>query len=82
MKRVCELHFEGRIEEAAELGRELEDVYDALSITSNPIPVKAAMGLLGFGVGDPRLPLVPATGMQLERLRAMLERHQLLGTHV
>lgn len=82
MKRVCELHFEGRVEEAAELGRQLEDVYETLSITSNPIPVKAAMELLGFGVGEPRLPLVPATGMQIERLRAMLERHQLLGTHV
>lgn len=82
MKRVCELYFEGNVDEAVELGRQLEDVYETLSITSNPIPVKAAMGLLGFGVGDPRLPLVPATGMQVERLRAMLERHQLLGTHV
>jgi hypothetical protein len=37
--------------------------------------------LLGFEVGAPRLPLVEASGMQQERIRAMLERHELVATH-
>jgi 4-hydroxy-tetrahydrodipicolinate synthase len=81
MKRVVELWREGREQEARELGTELEDVYETLGITTNPIPVKAAMQLLGFDVGVPRLPLVEATGMEVERIRAMLERHELVATH-
>jgi 4-hydroxy-tetrahydrodipicolinate synthase len=75
MRRVCELWQAGSEAEATELGTSLDDVYETLMVTSNPIPVKAAMQLLGFEVGDPRLPLTPATSMQVERVRSMLERH-------
>lgn len=81
MKQVVELWNEQRHDDARELGAQLEDVYETLGITTNPIPVKAAMQLLGFDVGPPRLPLVEATGMQLERIRAMLERHELAVAH-
>jgi 4-hydroxy-tetrahydrodipicolinate synthase len=81
MKQVVELYRDGRENEARELAAELEDVYETLGITTNPIPVKAAMALLGFEVGAPRLPLVDATGMQQERIRAMLERHELVAAH-
>ena len=82
MKQVCELWHQGREAEAREAAEELEDVYETLNLTSNPIPVKAAMELLGFEVGAPRLPLVEATGMQRERIRAMLDRHELVGSRV
>jgi hypothetical protein len=39
------------------------------------------MSLLGFEVGAPRLPLVEATGMQRERIRGMLDRHELGAAH-
>ncbi|MCW2928947.1 MAG: dihydrodipicolinate synthase [Thermoleophilia bacterium] len=81
MKRVVELWQEGREAEAREVASELEDVYETFGITTNPIPVKAAMSLLGFDVGAPRLPLVEASGMQTERIRAMLDRHQVGATH-
>jgi 4-hydroxy-tetrahydrodipicolinate synthase len=32
-----------------------------MTTTTSPIPVKAALGMLGFEVGEPRLPLVPPT---------------------
>ena len=82
MKQVVQLHREGREAEAHELGTRLEDVYETLGITTNPIPVRAAMSLLGFEVGAPRLPLVEATGLQRERIRAMLERIDLVTSHV
>ena len=39
---------------------ELADVYAALGVTTNPIPVKAALDLLGLPSGTLRLPLVEA----------------------
>lgn len=81
MKDVVELWQAGNESDARELGERLEDVYETLGITTNPIPVKAAMQLLGFEVGAPRLPLVEASGMQRERIRAMLERHELSALH-
>ncbi len=81
MRRVVELFNEGDEAAARELGVQLDDVYETLAIAPNPIPIRAAMALLGFDVGAPRLPLVEATGMQLERIRAMLERNNLLVTH-
>ncbi|MCZ4497117.1 MAG: Dihydrodipicolinate synthase [Thermoleophilia bacterium] len=81
MKRVVELWTDGNETAARELSASLDDVYETLGITTNPIPVKAAMALLGFHVGTPRLPLVEATSLQHERIRAMLERHELVTTH-
>ena len=57
----------------------LRDVYEALSVTANPIAVKAALNLLGHRVGGLRLPLVEADEDERPRVRAMLERHGLLA---
>jgi 4-hydroxy-tetrahydrodipicolinate synthase len=62
----------------SEIDAELQDVYEALSVTSNPIPVKAALNLLGHEVGGLRLPMVEADEHELSTVRAMLERHGLL----
>jgi 4-hydroxy-tetrahydrodipicolinate synthase len=50
-------------------------VYDLLRITTNPIPIKAALNLLGRGRG---LPLVPPTDDELARIRDCLARLGLL----
>ena len=56
---------------AAEQNR-LMPLIDALFCEVNPIPVKAALDLLGFDVGTPRLPLCPMEPEHLSRLRAAL----------
>lgn len=63
-----------------ELDAELQDVYAAMGVTTNPIPVKAALNLLGHRVGGLRLPLVEADERELAVIRAALERHGLLTT--
>jgi 4-hydroxy-tetrahydrodipicolinate synthase len=68
-------------ERRTEIDAELQDVYRALSVTSNPIPVKAALNLLGHRVGGLRLPMVPADEHELAAVRSMLEHHGLLHTH-
>jgi 4-hydroxy-tetrahydrodipicolinate synthase len=58
---------------------ELGDVFTALSVTTNPIPVKAALELLGHRVGGLRLPLVEADEAERDAVRVALERHGLLA---
>ena len=62
------------------IGKELEPVLDALAVTTNPIPVKAALNLLGHDVGGLRLPLVEATDEEKATVRAGLERAGALAT--
>ncbi len=69
----------GDMDRARALDAELSPLYDALSVTVNPIPVKAAVELLGFAVGEPRLPLVAATDAERAVVRAALERRGLLA---
>jgi 4-hydroxy-tetrahydrodipicolinate synthase len=57
----------------------LRDLYEALTVTTNPIPVKAALNMIGQDVGGLRLPLVDATEEEKAVIRAALERHQLLA---
>ena len=72
-----------RIIDEPESRREIEDglrdLYEALTVTTNPIPVKAALNLAGHDVGGLRLPLVEATGEEKAVIRAALERHHLLA---
>ncbi len=51
---------------------ELMPLCDALFMTTNPVPVKAAMNQLGFSTGNPRLPLVPLTASELDALQKAL----------
>lgn len=51
---------------------------DMLSLSTNPIPVKAAMGLLGKDCGSVRLPMTPLSDVQLQTLKATLQRYGLL----
>lgn len=82
MRRVVDLWRDGDEQGARAQSEELSDVYDVINgLTTNPIPVRAAMAELGFAIGTARLPLVDATGMQRERIRAMLERNELVATH-
>jgi 4-hydroxy-tetrahydrodipicolinate synthase len=57
----------------------LSDLYKALAVTTNPIPVKAALNMTGHDVGGLRLPLVEATEHEKAVIRAALERHELLA---
>lgn len=82
MARVAELWFDGDEQASRELAESLLDVYETLAITANPIPLKAALNVIGVDVGGVRLPLVEASGMQVERIRAMLARHELVKTTV
>jgi 4-hydroxy-tetrahydrodipicolinate synthase len=62
-----------------EIEDELRDLYKALTVTTNPIPIKAALNLAGHDVGGLRLPLVQADEAETQVIREALERHNLLA---
>jgi len=57
----------------------LRDLYQALTVTTNPIPIKAALNMAGHDVGGLRLPLVEAEEDEKAVVRSALERHGLLA---
>ena len=52
---------------------------EALAVTSNPIPLKAALEMLGLDSGRMRLPMVPADSEQRDVIRSALEGAGLLA---
>ena len=71
---MIRLYKDGDAEGARAIDDELKTVVDALGVTINPIPVKAALNLLGHEVGGLRLPLVEASDEELAEIRSGLER--------
>jgi 4-hydroxy-tetrahydrodipicolinate synthase len=67
-------------DERARIDGSLRGVYEAMAVTTNPIPVKAALNMLGHRVGGLRLPLVEADEHEHAAIRGALERHGLLKT--
>jgi 4-hydroxy-tetrahydrodipicolinate synthase len=57
----------------------LRDLYRALTVTGNPIPIKAAVNMIGLEVGGLRLPLVEASDDERAVIRDALERHNLIA---
>jgi len=78
MRAIYEAHQTGEGARAHELEADLRPVYEALSVTANPIPVKAGLEMLGVIDGDMRLPMVPASAQERAVVRAALERRGLL----
>ena len=76
---ICQNYFDGNVAEAARLQIEFCDLIDALFCEVNPIPVKTAMRLLGWDVGELRMPLSELEPANLERLKAALKVHGLLN---
>lgn len=67
---MCQLYFDGKVEESMKLQIEYTDLIDALFCEVNPIPVKVAMRKMGWNAGPLRMPLCemePAHEAQLEK---------------
>ncbi|HSI79294.1 MAG TPA: 4-hydroxy-tetrahydrodipicolinate synthase [Solirubrobacterales bacterium] len=79
MRELYEALGEGDATRAAEIDRRLAEVYAALTVAPNPIPIKAALEALGVIGGTLRLPLVPATDAERATVRAALEHQGLLS---
>jgi 4-hydroxy-tetrahydrodipicolinate synthase len=61
MREMVDLIEAGDHVSARKINDRLVPLYTGLYVVSNPIPLKAALEMIGQPVGPPRLPLVPAT---------------------
>jgi 4-hydroxy-tetrahydrodipicolinate synthase len=74
VKRMIRSFREGDVDTARQIDEELQPAYQLLQIQTNPIAIKAALNLLGHGVGGLRLPLVEANEGEVALIRDCLER--------
>ena len=77
--KLCALCLEGSYAEATELYAKYASLFSALFIETNPIPVKAAMKMMGMDSGILRLPL---TEISQESFEALLKAMRDVGISV
>ena len=75
---MCQFFFDGNVQESTKLQLKLLDLINALFIEVNPIPIKTAMGLLGYFGDQMRLPLCEMEDANKEKLCSVLKKHGLL----
>lgn len=79
IKQIISAFNDGKVEEAKRIYLELLPLMQTImGLTSSPIPVKAAVNMIGIDVGEPRLPLVPPTEEESRAIRTALEGAGLL----
>lgn len=75
---MCSLYLGGEVEKSAALQLELLDLINALFIEVNPVPVKTALKLMGYNVGNLRAPLCDMEEKNLETLKKAMQKHGLI----
>jgi 4-hydroxy-tetrahydrodipicolinate synthase len=73
MREMWDAAQAGDLDRSRRIDSELQPVYEGLSVTTNPIPVKAALSMLGLASDRMRLPMVSADAEQRATVRAALE---------
>jgi 4-hydroxy-tetrahydrodipicolinate synthase len=77
-KEMIRRYKDGDVDDARRLNEDMAPAFDLLKIQTNPIPIKAAVNLLGHEVGGYRLPMVEPTEQELAQVRDCLERAGIL----
>lgn len=72
---ICQLFFDGKIEESTKLQLKSLELIEALFCEVNPIPVKKALSLMGFAAGPLRLPLTELEPEHTEKLKKAMQSY-------
>jgi 4-hydroxy-tetrahydrodipicolinate synthase len=78
IKEMIKAFKNGEVKKAIELNKYLGPIFSAIFITTNPIPIKAALNLRGFEVGGVRPPLLGISNSDQDKLRKIMEEHHLI----
>jgi 4-hydroxy-tetrahydrodipicolinate synthase len=76
---ICQLYFDGKVKESAELQLKLHSFARAMFCEVNPVPIKAVMEELGFCSGELRLPLSEVEPQNREKLVKIMKDVGLLN---
>ena len=77
IKQMMGYLLEGDVEKAAAEHRRLLPLFKVLFVVSNPMPVKYSLNHVGFNVGNPRLPLLPADPKSAAQIEGVLDRYDI-----
>ena len=77
IKAMIQMLNEGKTAEAAIENRRMLPMFNGLFTISNPIPVKYALNKIGFSVGTPRLPLIPADPNTANQIDSILKQYKI-----
>ncbi len=75
---IAQTALNGDFKKSAELQLKYLELCNAMFMDVNPIPVKAAMRLMGIDVGPLRLPLCDMTPANTEKLKSVLQKYELI----
>jgi 4-hydroxy-tetrahydrodipicolinate synthase len=75
---MCRFYFDGKVKESADLHIKYIDLIDALFSEVSPVPVKAALNLMGLDSGKARLPLIEIEEKNKSLLINILKKHGLV----
>ena len=75
IKQMIESYLSGSNDEAAAIHRRLLPLVNSMFVVANPIPLKYAMGRIGFDVGGTRLPLLGPDNATAEKVMAEVAKH-------
>ncbi len=78
IKEMIKLFKDGNLSGAKDIHLNLMELFKAIFIVTNPIPVKKALNLMGIEVGKPRLPLLDMEGKELEEFKHILIRYNII----
>jgi 4-hydroxy-tetrahydrodipicolinate synthase len=75
---LCDAFLKGDLKKAKALHLKLFPLIKALFVETNPIPVKAALGMMGLCLPEPRLPLTPLSAAARPALKKALKEFKLI----
>jgi 4-hydroxy-tetrahydrodipicolinate synthase len=78
MSTMVKSYFAGDVEKAAKIHRQLFGIFKAMFVTTNPVPIKAALNLLGWNVGGYRLPLTDPSQADMQEIKSALSKFGLM----
>ncbi len=73
MQEMIAAFLAGDMTKAQAIHLELIPFFKVIFVTTNPIPIKAAVNLIGLNAGPLRLPLVPPTDAEVEQIKSVMQ---------
>ncbi len=80
LQQMIQAFEAGQVKTASQIHLKLFGLFKALFVVANPIPVKAALKLQGWNVGETRLPLTPPSTDVIQTLKKTLSELNLIQT--